>query len=91
MWEAQAGKFTTSNKVNIDLCLPEFIATKIVSWKCDMDNTTNSRYDMILGRYLITTLIMDLEFSETSSSVVRVHIKGIWHLWLTETNMTLNP
>ena len=31
MWETQAGKFTTSNKVNVDLCLPEFSATKILS------------------------------------------------------------
>ena len=33
MWEIQAGKFTTSQKVNVDFCLPEFSATKIVSWK----------------------------------------------------------
>ena len=30
-WETQAEKFMTSAKVNIELCLPEFGATKIVT------------------------------------------------------------
>ena len=33
MWKTQAGKFTTSKKVNIYICVPEFSATKIVTWK----------------------------------------------------------
>ena len=64
MWETQAGKFTTSNKVNVDFCLPEFSSTKIVSFKCHVDNKTNSRYDMILGRGLLTSLGMYIQFSE---------------------------
>ena len=36
-WGTQARKFTTSKKVNVDFCLPEFSATKIVSWKCHVD------------------------------------------------------
>ena len=60
MWKTQAGKFTTSKKVNIDFCLPEFSATKIVTWKCHIDKYTNGRYDMILCRYLLTALGMDL-------------------------------
>ena len=63
MWETQAGKFTTSNKVNVDLCLPEFSATKILSYKFHVDNKINSRYNMILGKYLLTALVMDLKFS----------------------------
>ena len=34
MWDIQLGKFTTPKKANVDLCLPEFSATKIVSWIC---------------------------------------------------------
>ena len=64
MWETQSGKFVTSNKVNVDFCLPEYSTTKTVSWKCRMDNKNNSRYYMILGRYLITKLRLDLNFSE---------------------------
>ena len=64
MWETQAGNFTTSTKVNVEFCLPEFGATKIVTWKCHISKSTNSRYDMILGRDLLTNLGLDLKFSE---------------------------
>ena len=64
MWETQCGKFTTSNKVNVDLCLPDFSATKIVKWKCHVDESTSGIYDMILGRYLLTALVLDLKFSD---------------------------
>ena len=64
MWENQAGKFMTSKKVNIDLLLPEFSATKIMTWKCLVDESTNSRYDMILVRYLLNTMVLDLKFTE---------------------------
>ena len=61
-WKNQEGKFTTSNKENVDFCLPEFIATKKVSWKFHVYKQTNSRYDMILGRNLLTALGLDLKF-----------------------------
>ena len=64
MWENQAGKFTTSKKMNIDFCLPEFSVTKIVMWKFHVNESTNSRYDMSLGRDLLTALGLDLKFSE---------------------------
>ena len=63
-WETQAGKFMTSKKVNIYFCLPELCATKIVTWKCHVARSTKSRYDMILGRDLLTALGLDLKFSE---------------------------
>ena len=53
-----------SQKANIDFCLPELSATKIVLWKCHIDNKNNSRYDMILGRYLLTALGLDVKFSK---------------------------
>ena len=64
MWETQAGKSTTSRKVNVDFCLTELSATNIATWKCHVDESTNGRYDMILGRDLLTTLGLDLKFSE---------------------------
>ena len=66
MWKNQAGKFTTSKKVNVDFCLSEFSTTEIVTWKCHVDESTNGRYDMILGRDLLTTLRPDLKFSENT-------------------------
>ena len=64
MWETQAGKFTTSKKVNVYFCLPEFSTTKILPWKCHLANKNNLRYDMILGRDLLFPLGLDLKFSE---------------------------
>ena len=64
MWENQAWKSTTSKRVNIDFFFPEFSATKIVTWKFHMEKSTNSIYYMILGRDLLTTLGMDLKFSD---------------------------
>ena len=64
MWETQAEKFTNSKKVNTGFCLTDFSATKIVSCTCNVDNKTNSKYNMILGRDLLTALVLDLKFSE---------------------------
>ena len=62
-WETQAGKFTTLNKVKVELCLPELSATKILTWKFHMDYSTIGRYNIILGRYLLTDLGLDFNFS----------------------------
>ena len=56
MWKTQTWKFMNSKKANIYLCLPDFIATKIVMWKCHVDKSTNGRYNIILGRDLLTAL-----------------------------------
>ena len=64
MWKTQAGKFTTSKKENVDFCLPGFSATIIVTWKCHIDESTNGRYEMILGRDLLTALGLDIKFSD---------------------------
>ena len=50
--------------MNVDFCLPEFSATKIVTWKFHVDESTNNIYGMILGRYLLTALGLDLKFSD---------------------------
>ena len=64
MWKNQiAGKFTTS-KVNAYFCIPEFSAAKVITWKFHMDESTNGRYYMILGRDLLTALVLDLKFSK---------------------------
>ena len=64
MWETQSGKYTTSKKVNVEFCLPEFSATKIVTWKCHVYKYTNVRYNMVLGREPLTALGLDLKFSD---------------------------
>ena len=52
----------TSKKANVDFCLPEFSVTKIVTWKCHVDESTNSSYNMILGRDLLATLGLAIRF-----------------------------
>ena len=54
----------TSKKVNIDFFSPEFSATNIVMWKYHVDKYTNGRYDMILGRDILTALGLDIKLSE---------------------------
>ena len=60
----QARKFTTSKKANVYFFLPKFSVTKIVTWKCHVGNSANGRYDMILGRDLLTAMVLDIKFSE---------------------------
>ena len=45
-------------------CLPEFSASKIVTWKFHVEESTHGIYHMILGRYLLTVLGLYLRFSE---------------------------
>ena len=47
----------------VDFYLTKLNATKIVTWKCHIDDSIDSRYDIILGRYLPTELVLDLNFS----------------------------
>ena len=57
-----------------------------MTWKCHVDESTTGRYNMILGRDLLTALGLDLKFSEKvihggegpceGSSALMVHIKN---------------
>ena len=65
--------------MNVDFCLPEYNETKIVSRKYHVVNKNNSRYDNILGRDLLTALVLDLKFFEKSLLLVMDHMKGVKH------------
>ena len=60
--------------MKVYFCLPKFGTKKIVTWKYQVDESTNGRYNMILGRELITALGLDLKFS---GDVIIVH-NGIY-------------
>ena len=51
-----ASKITTNIQVNIDLPYPNLRVTKLVTWTCREDNSSKSRYVMILVRDLLTEL-----------------------------------
>ena len=60
-WHTQAGSITNNLKVNIDFTLPELSATEIVTWNCHVDDLAKGRYDIILGRDILTTLGLNLK------------------------------
>ena len=77
MRENQARKFTTSKKVNIDLCLPDFNATKIITWKLHVKESTNSIYNITLSKDLLIALELDINFSED----VIIGGEGLYEGW----------
>ena len=41
-------------KVKIDFTLPALSATDVVTWTCHVEDSAKGRYDMILGRDILT-------------------------------------
>ena len=53
-WHTQAGDITTTIKVKLDFTLPAPSAKHVVTWKWHVDDSDKGRYDMILGKYILT-------------------------------------
>ena len=66
------GSITTNIKVNILFILPGITATKIVTWNFHVDDSAKVRYDMILGRYPLIALVLDIKLSD---HVIEAHYK----------------
>ena len=60
----QSGNITTIIKVKVDFTLSALSATYLVTWKCHVDDSTKGRYYMILGKYLLTELVLSLKLSD---------------------------
>ena len=58
------GSITTNLKVNILFILPEITGTKIVTWNFHVDDSAKVRYDMILGIYPLTAILLDITLSD---------------------------
>ena len=58
----QAGDINTYLKVEVDFTLPELSVMSVVIWKCHVDDSAKGRYDMILGRDLLTELLLNLKY-----------------------------
>ena len=54
--QTQFFNLTNNHKDKKYFILPEFSATKIVTWGFHVDDSTKGRYDMILGRYILIEL-----------------------------------
>ena len=61
-WHTQAGNITTNLKVNIDFTLPALSTTNVMTWKYHVGDSAKGRYYMILGRDLLTELVLNLKF-----------------------------
>ena len=64
-WKIQYRKFTTNKKVKTSFFLTEFSTIKIATFEYHIDESTDSKYDMILGRYTYGFGII-LELLQTS-------------------------
>ena len=53
-WHMKAGIITNNIQGKMGLNLPEIIATNIVTWNFHVNDSAKDRYDMILGRDIIT-------------------------------------
>ena len=62
--ENTSHNIATNKNVEIDFFLPYFRATKIVTRECHINDSAESRYNLIIGKYLPTALLLDLNFSE---------------------------
>ena len=75
-WQKQAGNTTTNFKVKIDFTLPALSAKNAVTWKFHIYDSAKGRYDMILGRYLLISLGLNLELSKHVTKVDYGTFKG---------------
>ena len=62
-WHTHAGNITTNLNIKVYFTLPTLSATNFVTWKCHVDDSAKGRHDMILGRDLLTELVLNLKFS----------------------------
>ena len=63
-WHTQGGSITTNLKVKIDFNLPELSMTKFVTWNFHVGDSSKVIYDIILGRNILTTLVLNLKLSD---------------------------
>ena len=47
-----------------------------MTWKCHVDESTKSRYDMILGRYLLTKQVLNIKCSNIVIAADDIPFKG---------------
>ena len=79
--------------------LPKLSATKIVMWNLHMDNSSKDRYDMILGRCVLTALGLNLKLSDhfieadygTFKSLTLPMIDMVTHEWNCSNTGNITP
>ena len=69
-FQKQAGNITTNIKVKIYFTLTEFSTTKIVTWGFHMNDSDKVGYNKVLGRDLLTTLVLNIKIINMSLNQV---------------------
>ena len=75
-WNTQAGNITTDIKVMVDFTLLALSSTNLVTWNFHLDDSPKGRYDMILGKNLLTELGLNLKLSEHVIEADYGHFNG---------------
>ena len=89
-WKTQAGNITTNLKVKIFLTIPEFSATKKVTWLFNVDDSTKSKYIIVSGRYILMELGLSSIFPKIPLKQVKDSLKYPQNPWLIRVNTNLN-
>ena len=65
-YEVAGGDFNTTKEVKVRFTLPDFLESKIVTHKFLVDDSTDDGigYDAIIGRYLLLTMGINLNFKD---------------------------
>ena len=59
----------TNQNIKVDFCLSKFSVTNVMTQQYHINDSSECKYNMILGRDLLTDLGLDIFFSKTSISV----------------------
>ena len=62
--------------VKLEFYLPVLRATKIVTWKYHVDDSTAGRYDMIISRDLLNKIGIDLKCSKNTIEYIKGPYQG---------------
>ena len=79
-WHTQAWNITTNFKVKVDFTLPALSENNVMMWNYHVYEFTKGRYDMILGQYIWTELLLNLKLSEPVIEADDGPFKNIWVL-----------
>ena len=85
----QAGSITTNIKLRIDFTWTELSAAEILMWNFHVDDSSKGRYEMILGRDLLTALGLNLKWYDHFIEAYYGFKKGQRHPWLIWVRMNL--
>ena len=75
-WYTKSDSITTILKVKIYFTLPKLSVAKIVTWKCHVNDSDKGRYDIILGRDILTALRSNLKLSDHAIKAYYLPFKG---------------